>query len=131
MTDHPLLENGRAGRLCTLRLKPNEDLVTALERLCAEAGIEAAILRAGVGSLNDAHFDCGDGQVTVEGPGLEIVTLTGEIAPDAAGRPRATLSGSVSDREGAVHGGRFRRGENAICITLEAILQEWLPEPEA
>ncbi len=127
MTAETRTEEGRLGRLCVVRLKPNQDLTEGVEAACRDRGFVRAIIRSGIGSLNDAHFDSGGRQVSVTGPGLEILTLSGEIAPDATGRPKAALTGVVCDAQGAVMGGCFRRGENIICITLELMLQEWLP----
>ena len=51
-----------------------------------------------------------------------------EVRPAEGGRPRARLQGTVSDPQANVHGGRFSRGRCGICITLELVLQQWLPE---
>ena len=64
----------------------------------------------------------------MEGPGIEILTLGGEVRPDDTGRPRAHLTGTISDAGAQVYGGTFLRGQNTICITLELVLQEWIPE---
>ncbi len=122
------LQDGRLGRLCVLRLRPNQDLTEALEAACTEIGIERAVVRSAIGSLNDANFEAGGQRLVVAGPGLEILTLTGELRPDAEGRSRASLSGAVCDSEGRVKGGRFVPGRNAICITVEMVLQEWVAE---
>lgn len=126
MTDEVSILSGQPGRLCVVRLRPNQDLSEGIEAACVENGMERAIVRSAIGSLNDASFDAGGRPVLVEGPGLEILTLTGEVAPLADGRLCAALSGTVCDSEGQVRGGRFRRGENVICITLELVLQEWV-----
>ena len=131
MTDEVSIQAGKPGRLCLIRLRPNQDLSEGIEAACAENGMTRAIVRSAIGSLNDASFDAGGRRVLVEGPGLEILTLTGEVAPGPEGRPHAALSGTVCDSEGQVRGGRFRRGENVICITLELVLQEWLESPTA
>ena len=86
MTIEGDLQAGRLGRLCILRLRPNQDLTEGVEAACRDLGLAWAVIRAGIGSLNDAHFDSGGRQVGVTGPGLEILTLSGEIAPDASGR---------------------------------------------
>ena len=44
--------------------------------------------------------------------------------------PRADLRGTISDSEARVYGGAFVVGANPICITLELVLQEWLPNGE-
>ena len=129
MSGEVSVRSGQPGRLCLIRLRPNQDLSEGIEAACAENGMTQAVVRSAIGSLNDASFDAGGKRVLVEGPGLEILTLTGEVSPNAEGMPRANLSGTVCDSEGAVRGGSFRRGENIICITLELVLQEWISEP--
>ena len=126
MTGLTTIEEGRLGRICIVRLKPNQDLTIGIETACVSEGLRHGFLRSGIGSLNDASFDLGDKRLHVEGPGLEILSLTGEIRADAAGKPNARLLGTVCDAEGHVKGGQFRRGENIICITAELIIQEWI-----
>lgn len=121
-------EAGRLGRIAVLRLRPNEDLVTAVETACREHGLAHAVVRSAVGSLVDAVLEAGDRSLEIAGPGIEILTLAGEVRPDAAGHPRADLRGTIADGKARVYGGRFRRGANPICITLELVLQEWLPD---
>lgn len=125
-------EDGRFGRLAVVRLKPNQDLVEGIEAAAAEAGIACGVVRAAVGSLVDAALGYGEAEntsiVTVEGPGIEILTLAGELRPDENGRAQALLQGTISDADAKVYGGTFLRGANPICITLELVLQEWIPE---
>lgn len=125
-------EDGRFGRLAVVRLKPNQDLVEGIEAAAAEAGIACGVVRAAVGSLVDAALGYGEAEntsiITVEGPGIEILTLAGELRPDENGRARALLQGTISDADAKVYGGTFLRGANPICITLELVLQEWIPE---
>ena len=126
------IEEGRFGRILAIRLKPNQDLVEGVEAVAKEAGFHHAVVRSAVGSLIDAALAYGDRSspslTTVEGPGIEILTLAGELRPGPDGRPRARLSGTVADPDAKVYGGHFLRGANPICITLEMVLQEWLPE---
>ena len=131
MTEFEIVK-GRYGRTAVLRLKPNQDLVAGLESACRSHGLSRAVVRSALGSLTDASFDLGEAgrTVFVEGPGLEIITLTGEVDIDDEGASVADLAGTVADKDGKVAGGRFRRGENPICITLEIVLQEWLPSAE-
>lgn len=120
-------EEGQLGRIAVVRLKPNEDLVSAVEAVCREHGLVHAVVRSAVGSLVDAVLDAGKTVIEVPGPGIEILTLVGEVRSDDSGRPRADLRGTIADGKARVYGGRFRRGANPICITLELVLQEWLP----
>ena len=135
MTQDGGLQRGRYGRMAVLRLRPNQDLVEGLEAACRDYGIGHGLVRSALGSLTDASFALGgeggdeeEEAAFVAGPGLEIVSVAGDIRPDAERAPRVELSGSVADGEGRVHGGRFRRGANPICITMELVIQEWLPE---
>ncbi len=127
-----LVERGRYGRMILARVRPNIDLVAGVERVCASHGITHAVVRSAVGSLVDAALGYGEGDsmtlITVEGPGIEILTLNGEVRPDETGKPVATLRGTISDSDASVYGGEFVRGGNPICITLEIALQEWLPD---
>jgi predicted DNA-binding protein with PD1-like motif len=120
-------EEGKLGRIAVVRLKPNEDLVTGVETACREHGLTHAVVRSAVGSLVDAVLEAGDRVVQIPGPGIEILTLAGEVRPGAGGAPEADLRGTIADGKAQVYGGRFRRGANPICITLELVLQEWLP----
>jgi len=118
------LEAGRLGRVAVVRLKPNEDLVTGVETAAATAGFRHAVVRTAVGSLVDAVLTFGEhGRAAVAGPGIEILTLAGELRDGAA-----DLRGTISDSDARVYGGRFAKGENPICITLELVLQEWVAE---
>lgn len=132
MTAEAIFEEGESGRLFAIRLKPNQDMIEGIENVCAELGVSSALVRSAVGSLVDAALGYGEaesaGVTTVEGPGIEILSLTGEIRPDEEGRPRAYLQGTISDSDAKVYGGIFLRGANPICITLELILQEWTPK---
>lgn len=129
-----LVERGSYGRMVLARVRPNVDLVTGVERVCASHGITHAVVRSAVGSLVDAALGYGEGEsmtlVTVEGPGIEILTLGGEVRPDETGKPVARLRGTISDSDATVYGGEFVRGGNPVCITLEIALQEWLPQLE-
>ena len=120
-------ETGTLGRIAVVRLRPNEDLVSAVEAACREHRLAHAIVRSAVGSLVDAVLEAGGLAQEVPGPGIEILTLAGEVRSDDAGLPRADLRGTIADGKARVYGGRFRRGANPICITLELVLQEWLP----
>lgn len=127
MSEGARFEEGKLGRIAVVRLRPNEDLVSAVEAACSEHGLSHAVVRSAVGSLVDAVLEAGEKTIQVPGPGIEILTLAGEVRPDAEGKPQAELRGTIADGKAQVYGGRFRRGANPICITLELVLQEWLP----
>ena len=127
MSGTATFEEGRLGRIAVVRIRPNEDLVGAVEAACAEHGLTHALVRSAVGSLVDAVLEAGDTTLQVPGPGIEILTLAGEVRPGPDDAPRADLRGTIADGKARVYGGRFRRDANPICITLELVLQEWLP----
>jgi predicted DNA-binding protein with PD1-like motif len=127
-----VVERGRFGRIVTARLRPNVDLVEGIERICVDNDISHAEIRGCVGSVMDAVLKVGSGESarrkTVPGPGLEIALTTGEVRPDADGHPRARLFGLIANWDSDAFAGEFVRGENLTFVTLELVLQEWLPE---
>ncbi len=132
MSEAVAFEGGQLGRRMVVRLRPNQDLVEGVELACAENEIAYAIVRSAVGSLVDASLIYGaperPGHFEITGPGIEILTLSGEVRLQGEGDLRADLRGTVADPQARVFGGQFERGGNLICITLELVLQEWLPD---
>lgn len=114
----------RTGRLATVRLGPNQDLVEGLQQAAAELGFERALVRSGLGSLNDAVIETASGEPKVlRGPAVEILTLSGEIAL-AEGSASAGVSGVVGETTGDVWAGRFAPGRNLVCVTAEIVIEE-------
>ncbi|PLZ01273.1 DUF296 domain-containing protein [Burkholderia sp. WAC0059] len=132
LSSRATVETGRYGRLVVARIKPNEDLVASLEALCAAHAIRRAVVRGAVGSLIDAQLARGHGageqDFAVAGPGVEILTVSGEVTCAESGAPRAAISGIVADPAGQMHAGRFCRYGNLSFITIEVSLQEWIIE---
>ena len=126
--DDTQIQEGRFGRLLTVRIRPNLDLVESIEKICAAHGIAQAEVRSAIGSLTDAVLQVGESKETIAGPGLEIALASGHVVTGEDGLPQAQLFGLVSDGNGRPHGGEFVRGENPVFVTLELVLQEWLPE---
>ena len=102
-------------RLILARLRPNQDLSEALVTLCARHGASRATLRGSLGSLIGARFT--DGR-SVPDPATEVLVRSGQIEN---GQTQLTLA--VIDQTGTVHCGPLSRGENAVCITFEAMLE--------
>lgn len=121
------VQSGRLGRLVVARLKPNEDIIDSAEALCAAHGISLAVVRGGLGSLIDGELQylgrSGMQDIHVPGPGVEILSLSGEIAPGAS-----SLQAVLADADGKIFAGRLQRGRNLSFITVELTLQEWLPD---
>ncbi len=55
----PLPTAGDGGRFVVARVRPNEDICTALEAICRRHGIREAVVRASLGSLVGARFTGG------------------------------------------------------------------------
>jgi len=126
------VEEGTLGKLVMARLKPNQDLTESVEALCRQYGMQTAIVRGAIGSLIDAHLEyatpTGWREMEINGPGVEILNVFGEIGFNG-GKPHAhPLQGVVADVEGKIFAGRFVRGANLSFITIEITLQEWIPK---
>lgn len=122
------IEAGRTGRISYTHVRPNEDLVQAVEKIALLHGFRSAFVRGSLGSLSDACLETRDGTLKeLRGPAIEVLAVVGEVRSDADGTPRAALSGAVADTDGRVWGGRFASGRNPVCMTFELVLEEWLP----
>ena len=131
MSEVHRIERGRMGRVAYARIGPNEDLVQGVEKLCVAQGLRNAFVRGALGSLIDACLERPDGTCQViRGPAVEIVSLAGEVRLQRDGTLRAALTGVVADTHGQVYGGPFVAGANAVCVTFEVTLEEWLPSDE-
>ena len=127
MTCQVKIEYGRTGRVIYARIRPNEDLVSAVEKICLREGLSRCFLRGSLGSLTDASLLLSSGKTDfLEGPAVEVVSLSGEVRPDGAGNPVADITGVVLDPNGRISAGRFVRGQNPVCVTFELTLEEWL-----
>lgn len=119
-----VLTEVRTGRLATVRLGPNQDLVEGLQQAAAELGFERALIRSGLGSLIDCVIENSAGQPReLRGPAVEILTMLGEISPDA---DETRVSCVVGETSGAVNAGRIVPGRNLVCVTAEVVLEELL-----
>ncbi|HEX3995609.1 MAG TPA: DUF296 domain-containing protein [Acetobacteraceae bacterium] len=96
------------------RIKPNQDILTALETIAQAHGITNAVVRGSLGSLIGARFTHG-GQV--EDHATEVLVREGHIKDG-----KAALDLLVVDMQGHVHEGWLRHGENPVCITFDLIL---------
>jgi predicted DNA-binding protein with PD1-like motif len=110
-------------RAIALRLRPNQDFAGALETFCRERGIVSAKLHGGVGSIIGARF--ADGRI-VEPFATELAVQSGVIAPGASGALEAELDIALVDHLGGIAEGRLMRGDNAVLMTMELVLEEVL-----
>jgi predicted DNA-binding protein with PD1-like motif len=113
----PLRRGGvAAGRgMVVARVRPNQDIMVALEDVCRRHGLSRATVRGSLGSLIGARFT--DGR-QVDDIATEVMVLQGDVAPDGA-----RLEMLVVDMLGEVHRGWLTRGENPVCITFELMLE--------
>jgi predicted DNA-binding protein with PD1-like motif len=109
-------------RSLAIRLRPHQELRSALQALLAEHGVGAAFVLQGIGSLDGAwiRFAGMDEATEVRGD-LEILTLSGSLAPDGV-----HLHISVADSAGRVVGGHVAPG--CIVRTTAEVLVALLPD---
>jgi len=106
-------------RAFALRLRPNQDVATALEGFCRDRGIARATIHGGVGSTIGARFT--DGR-TVEPFATELAISSGIIAPGASAL-EAKLDIALVDHTGGLAEGRLVRGDNPVLMTMELVLE--------
>jgi len=109
---------GAAGgtQMAAARIRPNEEIGTALKVLCRRHGFAGAVVRGGLGSLIGSRF--ADGRV-VGDHATEVLVRRGEVTP--GGDP--LLEMLVVDMHGSVHEGVLQAGENTVCITFELVIE--------
>jgi len=107
---------GGAGSGLVARIKPNEDIIVALETIARSQGITNAVVRGSLGSLIGARFL--DGR-EVHDHATEVLVREGCIRDG-----HAALDLLVVDMQGRVHEGWLRRGENPVCITFDLVLED-------
>ena len=96
------------------RVRPNEDIITAVEAIARAHHIPDAIIRGSLGSLIGARFADG---TNVPDDATEVLVRAGR---DRGGHRQIDLL-SI-DMRGRVHQGRLERGENPVCITFDLVL---------
>ena len=110
-------------RVFALRLRPNQDLASALETFCRERGIEGARLHGGVGSIIGASF--ADGR-RVRPFATEMALLRGRIGCGDGGLS-TEVDAALVDLTGELFQGSLTHGDNPILMTLEIVLEPTEP----
>ncbi len=106
------------------RLKPGDELQSALKRIASNHKLKAGVIVSAVGSLSTAslRFASANEATTIEGP-LEVVSVTGTIS-DASMHVHL----SVSDSAGKTVGGHLMPGCK-VFTTIELVIldisDEW------
>jgi predicted DNA-binding protein with PD1-like motif len=106
------------GNAVLARVRPNEDLCTAVETIARRHGLHNAVIRGSLGSLIGTVF--ADGR-SVPDHATEVLVRGGSVLDGVA-----TIDMAVVDMRGRVHSGRLTRGENPVCITFDLVLQDGL-----
>lgn len=102
-----------------LRLAPGSDLRERIEELMREAGIAAAFVVCGIGSLSRTAIRfAGATQPEVHEGDVEIVSFAGSVSPDGA-----HLHAVLADASGRVFGGHVARG-CTVRTTAEILIVE-------
>lgn len=117
----PMAASAIAGRkLVVAKIRPNEDLVTAIEAICREQNISNAVVRSGIGSTAGGQFE---GQPLIEEVPTELLVLEGHVAPGEDGAPRLDMDTALIDAQGMIHTGVLERGQNPVLICFELFLE--------
>ena len=103
------------GNAVLARIKPNEDILTAIETIARAHAMPNAIVRGSLGSLIGARFADGTG---IDDLATEVLVRQGRVRGGAA-----EVDLLVVDMQGRVHQGRLARGDNPVCITFDLVLE--------
>jgi predicted DNA-binding protein with PD1-like motif len=104
-----------AGPGIVARVKPNEDIVSAVEAICRDNGIANAMIRGSLGSLIGARFMDGG---RVDDHATEVLVRQGHVRGG-----KAALEVLVVDMKGEVHAGWLEPACNPVCITFDLVLE--------
>jgi predicted DNA-binding protein with PD1-like motif len=108
------------GRMVVARIRPNEDLVTAIEDICKRENIRNAKILSGIGSTVGAVFQ--DQPMVTEIP-TEILVKSGTITTNEDETIKVSMDAALIDANGNVHQGELARGLNPVLICFELFLQ--------
>jgi uncharacterized protein len=100
-----------------IRLRPGDDIKTALDQICKDYKIKAANLLSCCGSLTKVVIRFANQQepVLLEGH-FEIVSLTGSLSENGS-----HLHICIADETGKTSGGHLKEG-NAVYTTAEIVI---------
>ncbi len=107
------VSNPRANAVVA-RVRPNEDIVSAVETIARAHDMPNATIRGSLGSLIGACFTDG---TTVPDNATEVLIRAGHVSNGVA-----SLDLLVIDAAGHVHEGWLARGENPVCITFDLLM---------
>jgi predicted DNA-binding protein with PD1-like motif len=96
------------------RVRPNEDIVSAVETIARAYQMPHATVRGSLGSLIGARFHDG---TNVPDNATEVLVREGRVTAGVA-----EIDLLAVDGRGHVHQGRLERGANPVCITFDLVL---------
>ena len=96
------------------RVRPNQDIVCAVETIARTHRIPDATIRGSLGSLIEVRFENG---TNVPDDATEVLVRSGRVTAGVA-----EIDLLAVDSRGDVHQGRLARGQNAVCITFDLLL---------
>jgi hypothetical protein len=95
-------------------VRPNEDIVRAVETIARIHQMPNATIRGSLGSLIGAQFENG---TSVPDVATEVLVHAGRVTAGVA-----EIDLLAVDSRGHVHQGRLERGANPVCITFDLVL---------
>ena len=102
------------GNAVLARVRPNLDIIAAIETIARTHAMPDATIAGSVGSLVGTRFD--DGR-DVPDRATEVLVTGGQVRGGIA-----TLDVISVDMAGRPHAGRLARGQNAVLITFDLVL---------
>jgi predicted DNA-binding protein with PD1-like motif len=96
------------------RVRPNQDIVSAVETIARIHDMYNATIRGSLGSLIGARFEDG---TSVPDDATEVLVRSGRVTAGVA-----EIDLLAVDSRGHVRQGRLERGANAVCITFDLLL---------
>lgn len=103
------------GSALFIRVRPNEDVTRAVEKVCADAGIVNADILPSVGSLNAPLLESGHHKSV----GMEVIGFTGHVR-----NGKAHLHAQLCNEDGNLFEGQLVRGGASVCVTAELVVSE-------
>jgi predicted DNA-binding protein with PD1-like motif len=101
-----------------VRVRPNEDVIHAIETACRAADVTDADIAPSLGSLNAPVLTGAGGKNrALSSVGMEVLAFAGTVRGGTA-----TLDVVAVDEAGRPHEGRLARGLAPVCVTAEIAL---------
>ncbi len=116
----PFQKQPGEGKLVVAHIRPNEDFVTAIERIAVAHGVEHGRIISGIGSTVGVVFE--DGLIVSEIP-TELLITDGYITPGPGSMPQVDVEMILIDSSGNLHRGRPARGQNPVLICAEIFIE--------